>query len=83
MDKGRDGDGLGSDLEGPETLSDASMCDHGAVLDVKLDRLVDAFEAIGIPVRSNLRPGASEAELDAMQEELGVVLTEQFRALYR
>lgn len=49
----------------------------------KLERLADAFEARGIPVRSNLRPGASEAELDHLAEELNVVLPEEVKALYR
>lgn len=53
------------------------------VLQSKLDRLADAFEAHGIPVWSNLRPGASEPELDDIAERLNVVLPEEFRELYR
>jgi hypothetical protein len=49
----------------------------------KLDRLADAFEARGVRVRSNLRPGVSDAELDQLAEELNVVLPEEFKDLYR
>lgn len=52
------------------------------MLEQKLDRLVDAFESHGVRVRSNLRPGASEAQLDSLSRELGVMLPDQFRALY-
>lgn len=48
------------------------------VLESKLERLVDAFEAHGIPVRSNLRPGASEAELDDLAEQLNLTLLKRF-----
>ncbi len=48
----------------------------------KLDRLAAAFETRGIPVLSNLRPGASDAALDGLATELGVVLPSQLRDLY-
>ena len=48
----------------------------------KLDRLAAAFETRGIPVSSNLRPGASDAALDGLATELGVVLPSQPRDLY-
>lgn len=54
-----------------------------AVLESKLNRLADAFESRGIPVWSNLRPGASDAEVDELARELDVVLPEEFRSLYR
>lgn len=53
------------------------------VLESKLDRLADAFEARGIPVWSNLRSGVTEPELDDIAERLSVVLPEEFRELYR
>ena len=52
------------------------------MLKAKLDRLAAAFETRGIPVSSNLRPGASDAALDGLATELGVVLPSQLRDLY-
>jgi hypothetical protein len=53
------------------------------MLGPKLDRLVGAFEARGVPVAENLRSGVSEAQLDRLAGELGVVLPEPVRELYR
>lgn len=49
----------------------------------KLHRLAMAFEAHGVPVLGNLRPGASDAELDALAHDLGVALPDELRTLYR
>lgn len=49
----------------------------------KLERLADAFETHGIAVRSNLRPGVPDEAIDELALERGVVLPEDFRALYR
>jgi cell wall assembly regulator SMI1 len=48
----------------------------------RLDRLADAFESRGRDVRSNLLPGASAADLDAVEAELEVHLPAAFRGLY-
>ena len=48
----------------------------------RLERLADAFERHGIAVRGSLLPGASDAELDVVEAELGVVLPQAYRALY-
>lgn len=48
----------------------------------KLERLVDAFENKGHAVRSNLAPGATEAELDALADRYTVELPPDFRELY-
>jgi hypothetical protein len=49
----------------------------------KLDRLVAAFEARGIAVASNLRPGASDRELDELAAHLGFAIPTEVRVLYR
>lgn len=49
----------------------------------KLERLVDAFEAHGVAVRANLAPGATPGELDALAEQCGFDLPDDFRALYQ
>lgn len=49
----------------------------------RLDRLADAFHAHGIPVRDNLLPGATDAELDEVAAQLGVDLPQEYRDLYR
>ena len=48
----------------------------------KLERLVDAHEARGVPVRESLAPGVSAAELDALAERVGFDLPDDYRALY-
>ncbi len=54
------------------------------MLDVrKLDRLVAAFEKHGIAVSDNLRPGASDDELDKLAEQLGVRIPDDVRALFK
>jgi hypothetical protein len=54
-----------------------------SVLESKLDRLAEAFDARGIPVQSNLRPRASDEELDELAQRLNVALPKDLRALYR
>lgn len=49
----------------------------------KLDRLVAAFESHDIHVASNLRPGASDRELDELAAHLGFAIPEAVRVLYR
>lgn len=48
----------------------------------RLDRLADAFERHGVRVRETLLPGASPAEVAAIEAELGVVLPQAYRELY-
>lgn len=48
----------------------------------KLERLVDAFEAHGHPVRANLAPGATAIELDDLADRRGFELPDDFRTLY-
>lgn len=49
----------------------------------KLERFVDALEGHGIALRSNLAPGATDAELDALAERYNVELPADFRSLYQ
>lgn len=48
----------------------------------RLEVLAGAYAARGYDVRPNLLPGASVAELDAVESALGVVLPASYRALY-
>lgn len=48
----------------------------------RLEVLADAYAAHGYDVRPNLLPGATAAELDAVESALGVVLPASYRALY-
>lgn len=67
-------------MEAP--LWETGGCDNKCVLSEKLDRLAAAFEARGIPVTSNLRPGVTGQELDDLADRLGVDLPPAFRDLY-
>ncbi|MEL7185355.1 MAG: SMI1/KNR4 family protein [Pseudomonadota bacterium] len=49
----------------------------------KLDALLAAFKAKGIDPSNNLRPGLSDAELDAWSSSRGIVLPNDVRELYR
>lgn len=51
-------------------------------LAARLDRLVAAFEAHGLDVGANLLPGATAAQIDAVEAELGVRLPRAYRELY-
>ncbi len=49
----------------------------------RLDALLKAYQAAGIDPSNNLKPGLSDAEIDAIASEAGLVLPEPVRELYR